>query len=687
MVDWGMDSYTTARALELLPAGGTRLHRALLKGDSEAILGWVEAGADPWARSGPLPDKLRLLYWGSETRGTRKVPKGPVDLPAVALAVLLANDDTWPAVKALLARTDLAQDTMGWVFEAALRSKAPPRADGPRWAPAAQEPLSPCRPAALWPTLLTHGLVPPSKDTLPSQQGIHRPGSAVAQLPTEWRQQMERHLGWARFAHAFEPGHSPLDTPSVSTGAAFLVEAWLPWITQGMPMANPQATLVNLVGASVHVAPTALTALVQALVARGARLNVPLQTMETDQPHRWPTAASWALEAGHPERAVLLQALQGRTWADSAGEPGSLTPAAELLVRELMGTFPYRYSGFFRAQEQPLALDATGSQARGWRLALGQLPVPDQATLAELVAPFQRWLALAKTFGVPDTGEEAGQTHSATVLCLHHLAQGIVTKNVWPKAAGHEQLTQVFREWAAYSGQPVEAAAQAHLTRLMTDALGAKDPSSLQGLTVWAPILTPLGATVTAGQTEALQQHILRIGAHDPLLPVMVERLASVGVHPCAPVAGVSLWDALPITSREAILVHLTGFTPPPPQQWQSPQSVEDLLLRQLADAKTPIASWFEATQAPVLPLTLLEQALSLSRFFRAPPATLALHGLIPEQRAVALLPFLEDREQRGTIPAHLQGRWAEARAFLRQLDRQLTPPEASTRTRPRLRS
>lgn len=571
-----MPTYLPQLAQATLPAGGTRLHRAILRQDLDGIQGWTEAGADPWAMSAPLPNTVVNRFWPAHKKPLYGRTHPPIiTMPAIALAVLMVNEQTWPTVRAWIRQVDLRADTQGWVALALVKSAVGREVRyGNTYADPHKQPHLDSN--EVFTTLLEQGMLPPVNDQAPDNpQGLQ---SFWAEFPATWRDRIEAHHGRQAIHQRFLPGRSPLDRNHWSLGFS---SSWVKWLEEGMPLADPQQALRTWIQHASDQNGQQFVQGLRLLQARGADL----QKSVMSQNDKFLTAAGWACKIRRIELARLIQTEQGWTLQDGCQGPGSFTPIAEALRYNLetdSGIYPSNDWAFLPFQAEHLF--QTSSEAKGLRQVLRDISIPahDRIRLVNIDAVFDRWLKLVEHIELPDEGLEQGEIQSTSLIYLQEYAkkiQSIEHYHHWAPGE-HLQLEKVI----IYAKQSPSS----HATDIAHSLMAQND---VWTLSYWAPALIHFGApkehfqaffqTHLGDTAEWLNQNP-STGCR--VVPVLQE----IGIEPGTPgTQGKSYWDDLRCRSK----IEMLHFDP----QMNTKANLGDL--NQIAKVKLekiPVAAWFD---------------------------------------------------------------------------------------------
>jgi hypothetical protein len=468
-----MPVYSAERAQERLK-GGTRLHRAILRKETEAVAAWLAHGADRWAPSGPLAQTL-LANW-KPIDGE----KPPVQMSAVALAVLTcATPADLVGVKALLTGVDFqaTPERVEEVFHAYVNN--PRRSRVPN----------------LWTSLLDRGFTLPSRKGTARWKSVWYDAHHLERLSTAEEAALVAHRGWPALHAHFTGLGSPLDKAFDRPNGMY-PQRVIRWLATGMPLADPQVALIQWpLWFASFAAPTEAEATWETgltlLLERGARLDSTVG----------PAGCEWDMVTRalcvSTDLAAALQARQGLTLHSPTAS--GYTPAANLLRQSINGDrFSYLEALASRVA-QGLPLDEAADTARGLRSILQELPIRGAMVQGTGTQPLwadqtRRWREWAIAQALPDAGMEAGQPLSAfdtwwaTVLKLHR-------GNEFGKRLtnGHTLWTEL-TAWAQYAQRPLAEHAQAWLVDVLTgpaDARVEEDVRSVVGAHLIAAGATP----------------------------------------------------------------------------------------------------------------------------------------------------------------------------------------------------
>lgn len=388
--------YTSSAALQVLPSGGTRLHRALLKADTEATLAWLGAGADPWMLSASLPNNFMARHWP-----TRSSNNSPDRLSGISLLALTLVKQDWSRFQGIFEKLDFSERPYasdGNLLEAVIRN---PRA-----------------PAALMETLLRRGLDLPSS-TYQSEDLF------LSMAPSQ-RQMWIDAKGWDYLSKRLPGLAQKALSDSFSSPP---VKEVLKWLDQGLILDDPQAVLIAWSHRARRMEQEVWSAGICALTARGAHLD----QYAGDSEECWTPLAATFLYASPDQLQFCLDRCQ-RTVLDESGPAGGETCVAQIVRRSINGGI-YTYEKLLdnALLRHDVNLDQTGQTATGVRHVLSVLPENSVGSMNQnqnlFLIQTQRWLDWAIRYHLPDTGQEAGKHVSAFDLWWKRLLHVVDPKS------------------------------------------------------------------------------------------------------------------------------------------------------------------------------------------------------------------------------------------------------------------
>jgi hypothetical protein len=626
-----MAAYTPERAREVLPSGGTRLHRAILKKDGEAVRAWMAAGADPFVLSAPLPATVSHRWSEMNGRVDANRTRG-LELSAAALALYTcASEAEVPWVEAVIENIPLNTTPGASLFRAFINNPAHARLP------------------ALWRMLLDHGLElpkayePQTASSLPATYA----GDFFTRLSTQEEQTWVALRGWPHIHRQFKLGDSPLDK-LLQSEHGDRSEAIVRWLASGMPLDNPREALVNWprwYAAQDPVRRATWEAGLNHLMARGATLD----SVAGEPGHEW-DAPTLALRLTRLDLARDLMARQGLTLKDATGT--GYTPAANLLRQSLNhGQYTY-FDHLDRQVGHGLPLDETQGAAKGVRSLLTELPIAGLRSDAyPWAAQTAAWRTWAINHRIPDAGIEADRPISA-FDCWWAQALKVHSTSAFnnPNKLNHGTiLWQELKAWCAYAERPLAEHAQTLFQDLMATKVNARIRTEVGGN------LIALGAT--------------------PFPP-------QPGQSPTDP----TLWDREGKNVQEGWLtIQWAGRHPPfdaPALARTAPRQKFEEVWWQEMIRDTPIALWHTPVvfrpDTPTSPIALALECAPIPTLFTAMKQRLAQ----PQQEPVPLEPLLSLLE---TLQAqnHAMAALPEWPAFLTQVQQQAIQAKGLTRESP----